>query len=100
MSTPERSQAYGRVVRTLRDLGPSKLLPAEQDTIREAADALLFAADPLDDADAVEAVARVEALAARLAETGRWQPERAAELVDDVIGCGLVPVAVAVGEEE
>jgi hypothetical protein len=99
LSTPERSQSYGRVVRTLRDVAPSKLLPREQETIREAADALLFTADPLDDADAVEAVTRVEALAAHLAETGRWDPERAAELVDDVIGCGLVPVAVALGDD-
>jgi hypothetical protein len=96
LSTPERSQSYGRVVQALRDMGPSKLLPGEQETIREAADALLFTSDPLDDADVVEAVARVEALAAHLAETGRWKPERAAALVDDVIGCGLVPVAVAI----
>jgi hypothetical protein len=99
LSTPERSQSYGRVVQTLRDVGPSKLLPREQDTIREAADALLFAADPLDDPDAGAAVAEVEALAAHLAETGRRQPERAAALVDDVIGCGLMPVAVALAED-
>ena len=43
--TSERTQAYGRVVKTLEDLGPAKLQPAEQDRIREAADNLIFAAD-------------------------------------------------------
>jgi hypothetical protein len=47
--TSERTQAYGRVIRTLEDLGPAKLLPAEQDRIRDAADNLIFAAD-IDDA--------------------------------------------------
>ena len=28
--TNERTQAYGRVVQTLDELGPTKLLPAEQ----------------------------------------------------------------------
>ena len=41
--TNERTQAYGRVVKTLDELGPSKLLPAEQARIREAADCLFFA---------------------------------------------------------
>ena len=45
----ERTQAYGRIVKTLEDLGPAKLQPAEQDRIREAADNLIFAAD-LDEA--------------------------------------------------
>ena len=36
--TNERSKAYGRVIRTLRDLGPTKLLPAEQARIRDVAD--------------------------------------------------------------
>ena len=44
--TSERTLAYGLVVRTLDDLGPAKLQPAEQDRIREAADTLIFAAEP------------------------------------------------------
>ncbi|MBA2261778.1 MAG: hypothetical protein H0W03_03805, partial [Solirubrobacterales bacterium] len=42
MTTSERSQAYGRVMRTLADVGPAKLLADEQDLIRESADELLF----------------------------------------------------------
>jgi hypothetical protein len=37
--TSERTQAYGRVVKTLDDLGPTKLQPAEQERIRDAAEA-------------------------------------------------------------
>ncbi len=94
MSTAERSQAYGRVIRTVRELGQTKLLPVEQDTLREAADALFFTDDALGDPDALAAVGRVEALAAHLVETMRWEPERAAELVVDIVACGLEPLAV------
>jgi hypothetical protein len=80
--TGERAQAYGRVVRTLEDLGPVKLLPAEQATIRAAADALLFGED------AEAPLETVHALAAALVAADRWTPERAAELVADVAGCG------------
>ena len=86
-----RSAAYGRVVQTLRDDGPAKLLEAEQDLVREAADALLFAADPLDDPAACAAVRDLEALAEELVATGRWTAERADELVGDVVACGSVP---------
>ena len=95
MSTAERSQAYGRVIRTVREVGPTKLLPSEQDTLREAADALFFTDDALGDPDALAAVGRVEALAAHLVETMRWAPERAAELVEDVVACGLEPIVSA-----
>ena len=78
----DRAQAYGRVVKTLDDLGPTKLLPDEQDTIRYAADALLF------EEDGYEALAQVEDLAERLVEADRWTPERARALVDDVAACG------------
>jgi hypothetical protein len=78
----DRALAYGRVVRTLDDMGPTKLLPEEQDIIRHAADALLF------EDDAYEELARVEDLAERLVEAERWSPERARALVDDVVACG------------
>jgi len=78
----DRAQAYGRVVKTLDDLGPTKLLPEEQEVIRHAADALLF------EEDAYEALAQVEDLAERLVEAERWTPERARRLVDDVAACG------------
>ena len=95
MSTSERSQAYGRVIRTLHNLGPAKLLPHEEEIIREAADTLLFTADPPADAEAGEAVAAIEAVAAHLVESERWTADRAALLVDDVLGCGQLHVARA-----
>jgi hypothetical protein len=86
-SNADRALAYGRVVKTLDDLGPTKLLPEEQDIIRSAADALLFDEDPYD------ALALVEDLAERLVDAERWTPERARALVDDVAACG--PLAAA-----
>lgn len=83
----ERTQAYGRVVKTLEDLGPAKLQPGEQDRIREAADTLIFSAD-LDEARG--ALADVETLAAHLLSSGRWSEERAEQLVRDVLACGPV----------
>jgi hypothetical protein len=89
--TAERTQAYGRVVKTLEDLGPAKLQPAEQERIRDAADTLIFAAD-LDEARA--ALADVDALAEHLVATGRWTDERADQLVEDLLACGpMTPVA-------
>ncbi len=78
----DRSAAYGRVVKTLADLGPAKLQPAEQTTIRTAADALLF------DGNAYDELAAVEDLAQQLVDAGRLSAERARELVDDVAACG------------
>jgi hypothetical protein len=90
--TSERTQAYGRIVKTLDDLGPSKLLADEQELIREAADTLIFA-ERADD-HVVAALENIRALAGHLAESGRWTEERAAELVDDVSAAGpLAPVA-------
>jgi hypothetical protein len=89
--TSNRTQAYGRVVKTLDDVGPAKLLPAEQDRIREAADTLIFAAEP---EEARAALEDVEALAEHLVGTERWTAERAQQLVQDVTDCGPVaPVA-------
>ena len=89
--TSERTQAYGRVLRTLEDVGPTKLHEAEQARIREAADTLIFAAT-LDDARA--ALEDVDALCEHLVATGRWTEERAAELAQELLACGpLAPVA-------
>jgi hypothetical protein len=83
----ERTQAYGRVVKTLDDLGPAKLQPAEQERIREAADSLIFAATT---EDAPVALDDVRALAEHLVATGRWTDERAELLLRDVEACGPV----------
>ena len=90
--TSERTQAYGRIVKTLEDLGPSKLLDTEQQRIRDAADTLIFA-EQADD-HVVAALEDIRALAGHLAESGRWTDERAAELVGDIAAVGpLAPVA-------
>jgi hypothetical protein len=89
--TSERTQSYSRVVRTIDELGPTKLLAGEQQRLRDAADTLIFCAGI--EADERAAIADVEALVAHLADSGRWTAERAAELRDDVLGCG--PLALA-----
>jgi hypothetical protein len=83
----ERTQAYGRVVKTLEDLGPTKLQRGEQDRVRDAADTLIFAAD-LDEARA--SLEDVDALAEHLVASGRWSEERAQQLVEDILACGPV----------
>jgi hypothetical protein len=89
--TSERTQAYGRVVKTLDDLGPTKLQPGEVERIREAADTLIFASTPEEIRPAMD---DVRELAAHLVETERWTDERAETLVRDIEACGPVaPVA-------
>ena len=89
--TSDRTQAYGRVVKTLDDLGPAKLQPTEQDRIREAADTLIFAAEPDEARTALE---DVEELTEHLVASGRWTSERAQELLQNLTACGPVaPVA-------
>ena len=84
--TPDRSSAYGRVMKTLDEMGPSKLHDLEHMRIRNAADTLLFA--PAEDPAAFDAIADVEHLTRHLIDTGRWLPERASALADDVAACG------------
>jgi hypothetical protein len=86
--SPERSNAYRRVMKTLEDLGPSKLLETEQQRIRYAADNLIFAADLSTDVEAQEALADVEALCQSLVESGRWEQFTAGRLATDVYECG------------
>ena len=89
--TSERTQAYGRVVRTLQDVGPTKLHGPEQEQIRDAADTLIFAATY---EEAAMTLAQVEAIVEQLVESGRWSEERATELAHDLTACGPVaPVA-------
>lgn len=86
--SPERSLAYRRVMKTLSDLGSSKLQPGEQARIREAADTLIFTVDLDADPAASAALGDVEDLLNALVECGRWQRETAERLADDVYGCG------------
>ena len=92
--TSERSQAYGRVMKTLEDIGPSKLTESERERIRQAADTLFFAEDLGSDDEAREAVSDVTALARHLVESERWLDESARKLLQDVLATGpLAPVA-------
>ena len=95
--TTDRATSYRRVLKTLRDLGPAKLWPSEQDRIREAADALLFCDDLATDPEASGAFAAAAELSVDLVDAGRWTRERALELMSDIWGCGpgYVPAALA-----
>ncbi len=83
----ERTQAYGRVVKTLEDIGPTKLQPLELERVREAADILIFAAGVEETRAAME---DIDALADHLVASDRWSEERARQLVDDLLACGPV----------
>ena len=89
--TSERTHAYGRIVKMLDDLGPTKLQPGELERVRDAADTLIFAAT----SDEVRpALGDVQDLAEHLVASGRWTEERAEELLRDIEACGPVaPVA-------
>lgn len=86
--TPERTQAYRRVMQTLSELGPSKLQADEQERIRQAADNLIFASDLCVDDAALDALADTDALCATLVASGRWEPVTAARLEGDLRACG------------
>jgi hypothetical protein len=96
--TSQRARAYGRVTRTLKDLGPAKLLPAEQEQIRRAADTLIFCADLVSSPAARSELTDLYELRDHLVSSGRWTPERASRLLDDVWACGPgldVPLSAA-----
>ena len=80
--TTVRSSAYRRVVKTLRDVGPAKLWPAEQECIREAADTLLFCSD-LDDPDGRRALTAVAVLTDDLIDVA-LDAASCQQLVDDI----------------
>jgi hypothetical protein len=86
--TSERAKAYGRVMKALADLSGATLQTAEQEEIREAADALFFCESLDADRQAQEAIEGIEKLAANLVERDRVTPEAASRLVADVDRCG------------
>jgi hypothetical protein len=75
-------------MKTLDELGPSKLQAAEQDRIRHAADNLVFCSDIARDVAAQEALEDIERLCRALTESGRWESATAQRLAGDVQGCG------------
>ncbi|HEX3833923.1 MAG TPA: hypothetical protein VHW04_18230 [Solirubrobacteraceae bacterium] len=86
--SPERSQAYRRVMHTLDELGPSKLLEEEQDRIRHAADNLIFASELEPDGLAEAALDDTVRLCRSLVDSGRWEKVTAAQLGNDLRACG------------
>ena len=88
MSTAERSQAYGRVVKQLADFAGAKLHADEQAVIREAADTLIFVDDLRADPAAEKALLEVYALTDRLVDADRLSLQAAGQLVRDVEACG------------
>jgi hypothetical protein len=86
--TLDRARAYARVMKTLRDIGAAKLLSPEQAVTRHAADALLFCGDIAHDRAARAACSAFGALHEQLVASGRWMPESARALADDVWACG------------
>jgi hypothetical protein len=83
--TNERTQAYGRVVQTLAELGPSKLQPGEQARIRDAADTLIFASDIEATRDALRDIGK---LAELLVSSGRWMEHSVDQLIEAILACG------------
>jgi hypothetical protein len=92
--TSERTAAYRRVLETLSELGPAKLLGEEQDRIRYAADNLIFSSDLCEDEAALGALTDIEQLCGALVESGRWELVTATRLADDLAACGPSQVAV------
>ncbi len=89
--SPERAQAYRRVIQTLDQLGPSKLWREEQERIRYAADTLIFCADLATDEAARDALEDAGRLCSALVESGRWESKTAARLTSDLSECGPEP---------
>jgi hypothetical protein len=81
-------------MKTLNDVGPSKLLDDEQQRVRYAADNLIFSTDLGSDAPAREALEDIDALCRALVESGRWEQVTATRLAEDVFQCGPAEPAI------
>ena len=84
--TSDRSRAYGRVRKTIEEMGPAKLHELEQRRLRAAADTLIFAGPG--EYSALRVLDDVEHLMEHLVNCGRWTAERARGLVADLAACG------------
>jgi hypothetical protein len=95
--TPERSKAYGRLMKVIAAEGEAALEPAEQEVLREAADAMFFCEDIALDDDARDALAQVSDLTGQLVGAERWDPELAEQVLQDLEACGP-PQLVRLGD--
>jgi hypothetical protein len=81
-------------MKTIEDVGPSKLLDHEQQRIRYAADNLIFCPHLEGDIEAQAALIDVEDLCRSLVEAGRWEEVSATRLADDLFQCGPAKPAI------
>lgn len=88
--SPERTEAYRRVMHTLAELGPTKLQPVEQDRVRYTADNLILCADLFEDDAARDSLEDTELLFEVLVQSGRWERVTADRLIEDLRACGPV----------
>ena len=86
--TPERAEAYGRIMRIVTAEGSEQLGPDEQALLREAADALVFSEDIGADDEARDALAGANDLAGNLVGAERWSPDYAEQVLQDLEACG------------
>ncbi len=86
--SPERAEAYGRLMQTVNEDGSPTLRPDERALVREAADSLFFCDDLAWDDEARDGLTRVGDLAGELVGSGRWGPQRAEQLLRDIESCG------------
>lgn len=93
--SPERSNAYRRVLDAVAELGPTKLHDAEEDQIRYAADSLIFCRDLAEDEASRDALTCTQLLFDSLVESGRWEQVTADRLAAALRECG--PDAEPVG---
>jgi hypothetical protein len=82
--TAERAEAYARVMAMI--VGPAELREGEEQQLRGAADALLFASAP--GVETAEALSETRAVAHALVDSARWRPQRARDLLAAVRACG------------
>ena len=95
--TPERSKAYGRLMKVIAATGEDALKADEQALLREAGDALFFCEDIALDDEARDALARVSDLAGVMVGAERWDPELAEQVLQDLEACGP-PQLVRLGD--
>jgi len=84
-------------MKVISTAGDAALEPAEQEVLREAADAMFFCEDIALDDDARDALARVSDLAGQLVGAERWDPELAEQVLHDLEACGP-PQLVRLGD--
>lgn len=90
----QRAEAYGNVTRILANATPSKLHAGELMTLRQAADAMVFADTPPSEDD-IATLRAALGLLEDLVECDRWTMEGAERLATYIEACAGAPVAAA-----